>query len=237
MLAGDRVAHAHSSHYHAVLPSWLASSCLCSFLPFVCLFGFNSPDYSIAECWAPFALSFCVYLPLSFAMSPRRKRNSFESSLPVASSSCSTSAVTSLPTVASAPALVPGTSASIDFARIFSFGYSAHSDTEFGHRTAVVICRSWRSFRFYARPSRHFCSRVAEVSFGQSLGTFGRLWHAPPLVLNHKRGISAIDFCWVPASECFDLVHFSASGFAVKRFARYVIVSFCSTFCLCVFLR
>ena len=164
-------------------------------------------------------------------MSPRRKRNSFESSLPVASSSCSTSAVTSLPTVASAPALVPGTSASIDFARIFSFGYSAHSDTEF------VICRSWRSFRFYARPSRHFCSRVAEVSFGQSLGTFGRLWHAPPLVLNHKRGISVIDFCWVPASECFDLVHFSASGFAVKRFARYVIDSFCSTFCLCVFLR
>ncbi|CAH3196722.1 unnamed protein product [Porites evermanni] len=156
-------------------------------------------------------------------MSPRRKRNSFESSLPVASSSCSTSAVTSLPTVASAPALVPGTwaSASIDFARIFSFGYSAHSDTDFGHRTAVVICRSWRSFRFYARPSRHFCSRVAGVNF----------------VLNHKRGISVIDCCWVPASECFDLVHFSASGFAGKRFARYVIVSFCSTFCLCVFLR
>ena len=172
-------------------------------------------------------------------MSPRRKRNSFESSLPVASSSCSTSAATSLPTVASAPALVPGTSASvsIDFARIFSFGYSAHSDTDFGHRTAVVTCRSWRSFSFYARPSRHFCSRVAGVNFGQSGGTFGRLWHAPALVLNHKRGISVIDCCWVPASECFDLVHFSANGIVVKRFARYVIVSFCSTFCLCVFLR
>ena len=172
-------------------------------------------------------------------MSPRRKRNSFESSLPVASSSCSTSAATSLPTVASAPALVPGTSASvsIDFARIFSFGYSAHSDTDFGHRTAVVTCRSWCSFSFYARPSRHFCSRVAGVNFGQSGGTFGRLWHAPALVLNHKCGISVIDCCWVPASECFDLVHFSASGIVVKRFARYVIVSFCSTFCLCVFLR
>ena len=172
-------------------------------------------------------------------MSPRRKRNSFESSLPVTSCSCSTSAVTSLPTVASAPVLVPGTSASasIDFARIFSFGYSAHSDTDFGHRTAVVTCRSWRSFSFYARPSRHFCSRVAGVNFGQSGGTFGRLWHAPALVLNHKRGISVIDCCWVPASECFDLVHFSASGIVVKRFARYVIVSFCSTFCLCVFLR
>ena len=172
-------------------------------------------------------------------MSPRRERNSFESSLPVASSSCSTSAATPLPTVASAPALVPGTSASvsIDFARIFSFSYSAHSDTDFGHRTAVVTCRSWRSFSFYARPSRHFCSRVAGVNFGQSGGTFGRLWHAPALVLNHKRGISVIDCCWVPASECFDLVHFSASGVAVKRFARYVIVSFCSTFCLCVFLR
>ena len=170
-------------------------------------------------------------------MSPRRKRNSFESSLPVASSSCSTSAATSLPTVASAPALVPGTSASvsIDFARIFSFGYSAHSDTDFGHRTAVVTYRGWRSFSFYARPSRHFCSRVAGVNFGQSGGTFGRLWHAP--ALNHKRGISVIDCCWVPASECFDLVHFSASGIVVKRFARYVIVSFCSTFCLCVFLR
>ena len=172
-------------------------------------------------------------------MSPRRERNSFESSLPVASSSCSTSAATSLPTVASAPALVPGTSASvsIDFARIFSFSYSAHSDTDFGHRTAVVTCRSWRSFSFYARPSRHFCSRVAGVNFGQSGGTFGRLWHAPALVLNHKRGISVIDCCWVPASECFDLVHLSASGIVVKRFARYVIVSFCSTFCLCVFLR
>ena len=172
-------------------------------------------------------------------MLPRRERNSFESSLPVASSSCSTSAATSLPTVASAPALVPGTSASvsIDFARIFSFSYSAHSDTDFGHRTAVVTCRSWRSFSFYARPSRHFCSRVAGVNFGQSGGTFGRLWHAPALVLNHKRGISVIDCCWVPASECFDLVHLSASGIVVKRFARYVIVSFCSTFCLCVFLR
>ena len=135
-------------------------------LPFVCLFGFSSPDYSIAECWASFALSFCVCLPSSFAMSPRRKKNSFESSLPVASSSCSTSAISSLPTVASAPALVPGTSASpsIDFARIFSFGYSAHSDTDFGHRTAVVICRSWRSFRFYARPSCHFCLRVVGVT-------------------------------------------------------------------------
>ena len=172
-------------------------------------------------------------------MSPRRERNSFESSLPVISSSCSTSAATSLPTVASAPALVPGTSASvsIDFARIFSFSYSVHSDTDFGHRTAVVTCRSWRSFSFYARRSRHFCSRVAGVNFGQSGGTFGRLWHAPALVLNHKRGISVIDCCWVPASECFDLVHFSASGIVVKRFARYVIVSFCSTFCLCVFLR
>ena len=45
-------------------------------------------------------------------MPPRRTRNSFESSLPVVSSSCSTSTVTSSPTVASAPALVSGTSAS-----------------------------------------------------------------------------------------------------------------------------
>ena len=175
MSTGDRVAHEHSSHCHVVLPSWLASSCLFCFFAF-CL----SVWVQSAQCWAPFALSFCVCLPSSFAMSPRRKRNSFESSLPVTSSSCSTSAVTSLPTVASAPVLVPGTSASasIDFARIFSFGYSAHSDTDFGHRTAVVICRSWRSFRFYARPSCHFCSRVARVIFGQSRGTFGRLWHA-----------------------------------------------------------
>ena len=48
---------------------------------------------------------------------------------------------------------------------------------------------------------------------------------------------SAIDCCWVPASECLDHVHFSSSGFAVKRFARYVLISCCSTFCICFFLR
>ena len=71
-----------------------------------------------------------------------------------------------------------------NFAGIFSFGSSGHSDTDLGHRTAVVICRSWdswRSFRFYVRPSRHFCSGVVGVIFGQSFGTFERLWHAPAL--------------------------------------------------------
>lgn len=50
-------------------------------------------------------------------MPPRRTRNSFESTLPVAS--CSASAVTSLSTVASAPALVPGTSASVSISPEF----------------------------------------------------------------------------------------------------------------------
>ena len=70
--AGVSVAHAHSSHCHAVLPSWLAWSCLAAFLPFVHLIGFNLPDLSIPECWAPFALSFCVCLARCLHHSPCR---------------------------------------------------------------------------------------------------------------------------------------------------------------------
>ena len=42
----------------------------CCFLPFVRPFGFNLPDYLIAECWAPFALSFCVCLVSCLHHSP-----------------------------------------------------------------------------------------------------------------------------------------------------------------------
>ena len=85
------------------------------FLPFVRLFGFNSPvirSLSVGPILPYLCLCLFGLLPSSFAMPPRRTKNSFESSLPVVSSSCSTSIVTSSPTVASAPALVSGTSAS-----------------------------------------------------------------------------------------------------------------------------
>ena len=61
----------------------------------------------------PFCLHLFVAVWLAtFAMPPRRTRNSFESSLPVVSSSCATSTVTSSSTAASAPAQVSSSSTS-----------------------------------------------------------------------------------------------------------------------------
>jgi len=85
----------------------------------------------------PLCLIFlCLFgpLPSSFAMLPHRTRNSS-------------------PTVASAPALVSGTLASASISpEIFSFGNSGHSDTNFGHSTAVVIlpfqCKAFPPFLF-----------------------------------------------------------------------------------------
>lgn len=90
----------------------------CCFLPFAHLFGFNSPDYSIVECWAPLPYLF-VCLPSSLAMPPHRMRNSFEKLLLIVSSSCSTSTVKSMPTVASAHALVSGILASVSISPEF----------------------------------------------------------------------------------------------------------------------
>ena len=114
MSAGDHVAHAHPSHCHIILPSWLAWSCLAAFLPFVYLFGFNLPDYLIVECWAPLPYLFVSVgpLPSSFVMPPHHTRHSFQRLLPVVFSLCLTSTITSSPTVVSAPAVVSGTSAS-----------------------------------------------------------------------------------------------------------------------------
>ena len=84
----------------------------CCFLPFVRQFaGF----FDRRVLGPPFAFIFLCLSgsrPSTFAMPPRRTRNSFESSLPVVSSSCATSTVRSSPTAASAPAQVSGSSVS-----------------------------------------------------------------------------------------------------------------------------
>ena len=94
----------------------LFAFCLpCCFLPFVRQFaGF----FDRRVLGPPFAFIFLwlsgsqARQPSTFAMPPRRTRNSFESSLPVVSSSCATSTVTSSSTAASAPAQVSGSSTS-----------------------------------------------------------------------------------------------------------------------------
>ena len=164
----------------------------------------------------PLCLIFlCLFgpLPSSFAMLPNRTRNSS-------------------PTVASAPALVSGTLASASISPEFLVLVIQANQTPI---SATV--QQWLSAAVGA-PSismqGHFCSRVVGVIFGQSHGTFERHWHTPTLVFFF--GISAINCCWVPASEYCNHFHFSTSRFAVKRFARYVLIYCCSTFFICVFL-
>lgn len=110
MSAGDRIAHAHSSHCHVVFA--LVACLELPLLLFAFLLVYFASIRGIIRS-PSVVLSFCICLTrLSCAMPPRRTRNSFESSLPVVASSCSTSAVTSSCTVVSAPALASGTSAS-----------------------------------------------------------------------------------------------------------------------------
>ena len=77
--------HAHSSHCHVVLPSWLVWSCLAAFcLLFVHLASILAGLFD-RRVLGPFCLIFlCLFgeLPSPFAMLPRHTRNSLESFLP-----------------------------------------------------------------------------------------------------------------------------------------------------------
>ena len=208
----------------------------CCFLPFVRQFaGF----FDRRVLGPPFAFIFLwlsgsqARQPSTFAMPPRRTRNSFESSLPVVSSSCATSTVTSSSTAASAPAQVSGSSASASISPEFLASVIQAIQTPI----SVIVQQSLSAAVGAPSVSTQGLPAISVQGLSES-SLVNRAAHLDAFGMHQPWSSTiTIDCCWVPASECFDHVHFSASGFAVKRCARYVLVSCCSTFCLCVFLR